>query len=105
MAQRYIGAVESLQTVWRERLREHRALRSDAVAWAIIDLLPAYPIVTATAVMAATGRDRSTVLRAFEELSAAGVLHPTTEGQRNQLFETRELLVLIEQMEAGSLTT
>ena len=66
--------------------------------------MPAYPIVTAAAVMSATGRDRSTVLRALEELCAAGVLHPTTEGKRNQLFETSELLELIEQMEVGQLT-
>jgi len=103
MAQRYIAKVETLQETWRERLRAHRAVRSDAAAWAIIDLLPAYPIVTAAAVMTATGRDRSTVLRAFERLSSADVLHPTTEGKRNQLFEASELLLLIEQMEAGQL--
>lgn len=51
--------------------------------------------------MSATGRDRSTVLRAFEELGLADVLHPTTGGKRNQLFEASELLLLIEQMEAG----
>ncbi len=103
LAQRYVAKVETLQGTWRERLRAHRAIRSDAAAWTIIDLLPAYPIVTAAAVMTATGRDRSTVLRAFEELSSAGVLHPTTEGKRNQLFEASELLLLIEQMEAGQL--
>ena len=65
--------------------------------------MPAYPIVTAAAVMTAVGRDRSTVLRAFEELNSAGVLHLTTEGKRNQLFEASELLLLIEQMEAGQL--
>jgi Fic family protein len=103
MAQRYVAKVETLQETWRERLRTHRAVRSDAAAWAIIDLLPAYPIVTAAAAMTAIGRDRSTVLRAFEELSSADVLHPTTEGKRNQLFEASELLLLIEQMEAGQL--
>jgi Fic family protein len=104
VAQRYIVKVEMLQAVWRERLRGIRAVRSDAAAWAIIGLLPAYPVVTAAAVIAATGRDRSNVLRGLEELSAAGVLHPTTEGKRNQLFETSELLLLIEQMEAGQLS-
>jgi Fic family protein len=103
LAQRCVAKVETLQETWRERLRAHRAIRSDAAAWTIIDLLPAYPIVTAAAVMTATGRDRSTVLRAFEELSSADVLHPTTEGKRNQLFEASELLLLLEQMEAGQL--
>lgn len=103
MAQRYIAEVEKLQEAWRDRLRAHRVVRSDAAAWTIIDLLPAYPIVTAAAAMTATGRDRSTVLRAFEELSSADVLHPTTEGKRNQLFEASELLLLIEQMEADQL--
>jgi Fic family protein len=104
LAQRYVATVETLQETWRERLRAHRAIRSDAAAWTIIDLLPAYPIVTAAALLSATGRDRSTVLRALEELCAAGVLHPTTAGKRNQLFETNELLQLIEQMEGGQLT-
>jgi Fic family protein len=104
LAQRYIAKVETLQETWRERLRAHRVVRSDAAAWTIIDLLPAYPIVTAAAVMSATGRDRSTVLRALDELCAAGVLHPATEGKRNQLFESSELLGLIVQMEVGQLT-
>jgi Fic family protein len=103
LARSYIAKVETLQMTWRERLSAHRALRSDSVAWMIIDLLPAYPIMTAAAAVAATGRDKSSVSRALEELCAAGVLQPATESKRNQLFETNGLLTLIAQMEDGQL--
>jgi Fic family protein len=101
LAQRNVAAVEKLRTTWQERLRAHRAPRSDAVAWRIIDLLPAHPIMTAAAAVAATGRDKSSVSRGLEELCAAGVLRPATESKRNQLFEAPDLLMLIEGTEEG----
>ncbi|MFI5231402.1 MAG: Fic family protein [Gemmatimonadales bacterium] len=103
IAQRYVAEVEALQTTWRERLRARRALRSDSAAWLIIDLLPAHPIVTAAAAIAATGRDKSSVSRALDELCEAGILRPSTESKRNQLFEAAGLLDLIAQMEEGRL--
>jgi Fic family protein len=102
LAQRYVAEVEKLQIAWQQKLRAHRALRSDSVAWRIIDLLPAHPIITAAAVIAATDRDKSGVSRAFDELCAAEVLRPATESKRNQLFEASDLLHVIEQMESGA---
>ena len=103
LAQRYVADVEKLQATWREQLRAHRALRADSAAWLIIDLLPAHPIVTAAAIIAATNRDKSGVSRALDELCAAGVLRPPAESKRNQLFEAPALLELIEQIEDGRL--
>jgi hypothetical protein len=96
-----VGDVEKLRVKWRELLRAHSAPRSDAVAWSIIDLLPAHPIMTAGAAIAVTGRDKSSVSRGLDDLCAAGVLRPVTDSKRNQLFEAPDLLKLIERIEQG----
>lgn len=102
LAQRYLTEVEGLREKWRERLSTRRAPRADAVAWLIVDLLPTHPIMTATAAIAATGRDKSSVSRGLEDLCDAGVLRPVTAGKRNQMFEARDLLALIERIESDS---
>jgi Fic family protein len=101
LAQRYVTAVEKLRAQSRERLKTYRSPRADAVAWLIIDLLPAHPIMTAAAAIAATGRDKSSVSRGLEDLCAAGVLRPATGSKRNQMFEAPDLLTLIEQVESA----
>ncbi|HEV8411537.1 MAG TPA: Fic family protein [Gemmatimonadaceae bacterium] len=101
LAQRFVADVEKLRAKWRDMLRAHSSPRADAVAWSIIDLLPAHPIITAGAAIAATSRDKSSVSRGLDELCAAGVLRPATESKRNRLFEAPELLKLIQRIEQG----
>lgn len=48
LATSYLHAVQALAGRWRERLSGlPRRPRSDAAAWAIIDLLPGHPLITA----------------------------------------------------------
>lgn len=104
LAQAYVVAVDELRERWRGRLRATTgAPRADAAAWAIIDLLPAHPMMSAPVATAVTGRAKSRVYEAVEQLVVAGVLLPLSDGKRNRWWEAVGLLDLIAQLEAGEL--
>jgi Fic family protein len=102
LAGAYVNAVRTLQEHWRTRLRTSPQVpRADATAWAIIDLLPAHPMLSAPVASAVTGRAKSRVYEAIEQLEAVGVLTPISPGHRNRLWEADGLLDLVAQLEAG----
>lgn len=102
LARTYIEAVRALQERWRDQLRAlDAAPRADAAAWAIIDLLPAHPMISAPVAAAVTGRARGRIYEAIEQLVTAGVLLPLSAGRRNRWWEAVGLLELIAQIEAG----
>lgn len=101
LARRYAASVAHLQHGWRERLRAAAAPRSDAAAWAIIDVLPAHPVVTVPVAVAATRRTKPAVTAGVSELEAAGVLRPLGNSARNRAWEADGLLDLIVDLEAG----
>ena len=101
LANDYRGRVADLQNAWRERVRTHSDPRADAAAWAMIDALPAHPIVTVAVGVAATGRTRPAVNNGIAELESAGVLIPLGTSRRNRSWEADGLLDLIAGLEAG----
>ncbi len=101
LAQWYLDAVRALQDDWRTMLSEAAAPRSDAAAWAVIDVLPAHPMLSAPVAVAATSRAKAAVYQALEQLETAGVLIPMTASRRNRVWEARGLLELVAQMDAG----
>lgn len=106
LARAYVMAVSALQERWREQLRATKsAPRADAAAWAMIDLLPAHPMISAPVAAAVSGRAKSRVYEAIEQLVGAAVLVPLSEGKRNRWWESAGLLDLIGRLEAGELPT
>ncbi|HEX8849111.1 MAG TPA: Fic family protein, partial [Gemmatimonadaceae bacterium] len=104
LATAYLRAVGALTESWRQQLRATVAPpRAGATAWAIIDILPAHPMITAPVATAVTGRTKAVVYDAIQELVAAGVLLPLSESRRNQAWEAVGLLDLLESLEAGTL--
>jgi Fic family protein len=101
LAARYLGKVERLMEEWRQKLTHASDPRADAAAWAIIDVLPAHPVVTVPVAAAAVGRTKAAIYEAFRQLAAAGVLIPLSTSQRNQSWEAAGLLDLLEELEAG----
>ncbi len=93
--------VSDLQEQWRAKLRTSSAPRSDAVAWAVIDELPAHPIIGVPVAVAITGRTKPAINNAMGQLAEAGVLIPMTELRRNRSWEAAGLLDLIAEMESG----
>lgn len=103
LAREYVVAVEEKADAWRGALIKHGAPRSDAAAWAILNVLPAHPMITSPAAIAATGRARAAVHQGLEQLESAGVLKLVSAARRNRVWEATGLLDLIEGLEAGRL--
>ena len=103
LAQSYLQAIQSLIDEWREKLRNHANPRADSLAWKIISILPAHPMITGPVAEAATDGARSSVNIAIEQLVAAGVLVPVSNAKKNRSWEAADLLGLIARLEAGEL--
>jgi Fic family protein len=102
LARGYVEEVETLMNDWRQRLADSSsAPRKGAAAWAIIDVLPAHPMVTGPVAVAATGRAKAAVYQAIGQLKDAGVLIPLSESRRNQAWEAAGLLDLIAALQVG----
>jgi Fic family protein len=101
LANTYLERVAELQDSWRERLRAQGAPRSDAAVWALVEVLPAHPALTVAVGVAATRRSKPAIGQAIEQLVDVGVLTPISTGKRDRIWEARELLALIEELETG----
>lgn len=101
LAAAYLGDVARLQERWRELLRGHSGPRADAAAWALIDVLPAHPIVTVPVGVAATRRSKPAITHAIAQLEAAGVLAQVSDSMRNRAWEAEGLLDIIASVESG----
>ncbi|MDQ6830981.1 MAG: hypothetical protein M3081_19125, partial [Gemmatimonadota bacterium] len=64
-------------------------------------LLPAHPMISAPVAAAVTERAKSKIYAGIEQLVAASVLLPLSEGRRNRWWEAAGLLDLIARLEAG----
>lgn len=101
LAERYAARVEALRDRWRAALQGASSPRADAAAWAIIDVLPAHPIVTVATAAEATARTKPAVNGAIAQLEAAGVLQPVSSSKRNRAWEADGLLRLLVEAEQG----
>jgi Fic family protein len=101
LATAYLAAVQKLAMQWSAQLAAGAAPRADAAAWAVIDVLPAHPVITAPVAAAATGRAKAAIHQALGELEDAGVLTPLSAARRNRSWEAVGLLELIANLEAG----
>jgi Fic family protein len=88
--------VVQLQGAWRQRAGRPRA---DSSAEAIIEALPARPIITSALAVELTGRTPQAVNAALVELEKAGVLRSISTGPRRRAFEAPELIQLVNAFE------
>lgn len=100
LARKFGSDVRDLQQQWRDSLKEE-GIRSDAVAWKIIELLPAYPVISTPVLVAAVGAERVPVFRAVETLERLGILEPANESKRYRLWEPTGLSALIAILESA----
>ncbi|HSJ31153.1 MAG TPA: Fic family protein [Longimicrobiales bacterium] len=105
LAQNYVDTVAEQGERWRSMLRDsHAHVRSDAAAWAIIDVLPMHPLITAPIAAAAVQRSKPQVYAAIEQLLVAGILTPAGRAGRAQVYEAAGMLDLITASETGEAT-
>jgi Fic family protein len=103
LAGAYLREVQQLIAAWRAKLSRPAPPRSDAAAWAVIDILPGYPVISAPVAAAVTGRSKPQIYEALEQLEAAGVLTLLSASRRNRGWEAVGMLDLLERLEAGQL--
>ena len=104
LARGYLAEVQALSERWRMMLAASASPpRADAAAWAIIDVLPAHPLITASVATAATRRSKPAVYQAIRDLEAAEVLVPLSTGKRDRRWEAAGLLDLLAELEDGRL--
>lgn len=102
LARRYVDAVAEMVESWRVMLANSRLrLRSDAAAWEIIEILPAYPLLSAPIAAAAIRKSKPQVYQAIEQLVEAKVLQPAGRAGRTQVFEAAGLLNVLAALERG----
>ncbi|MGH7718119.1 MAG: hypothetical protein ACREON_04655 [Gemmatimonadaceae bacterium] len=102
LARAYLEGVRALRERWRHQLAALPSTpRADAAAWAVIEILPAHPLITAAVAVAATGRAKAAIYQAFAQLKKAGVLLALSDARRNLTWEAAGLLDLIVLLEAG----
>ena len=98
-----VAAVDQLRPGWQAKLAAHRnvrALRSDAAAWQVLDLLPRHLVLTAPIVAEGLGLTRKGAGDALQTLADAGVLTlystsaPTGRGRPARVYVSEELLGL-----------
>ena len=98
-AEQYLTRAEDLTEEWTRKLRAGPNPRSDAAAWAVIDVLAGYPVITVGVAVAATGRTKPAVGAAINQLVEAGVLVPLSASKRNRAWEAAGLLDLVVEMD------
>lgn len=103
LANEYLRAVEELRERWRAQLTATAPPKKNAAAWALIDVLPAHPLITASVAAVATGRSKAPIYDAIMNLEAAGVLTALSPGKRNQSWEATGLLDLLAGLEAAQI--
>ena len=94
--------VTEMHEGWQELLTQ-RGKRSDSVAWKVVDILPAYPVVTVPLLMAELNTARLSTYGAVEILEETGILEPVTSGSRNREWVPSGFPELLERFELGAL--
>jgi Fic family protein len=95
-SRRLAGQVKQLQGQWREAAGQPRA---DSTASAVIELLPAEPVVSVELVMDRLRRSDEAARQALNRLESAGVVQQVTLGRRNRAWEAVGLFALVDEME------
>lgn len=85
-----------LQETWRKRAGQPRRHSS---AEALIQLLPAHPVLTLATATRILGRSKQAANEGIAPLAKSGILHPTTVARRNRAWEARELFAIVDGME------
>ena len=97
-----VAQVGVLERSWRDRLSAigDRRLRSDALAWDVLDMIPRHPTLTSPSVARELGVTGKAATSALGTLAAAGILTEygtlrEGRGQPPKLYVSVELLGLV----------
>lgn len=95
-AERLGAQVDELRAQWERRLPP---MRSHATARALLDVLPALPVLDANEAATGTGRSLVSARRGLEQLTELGILKPLNARKWGKGWEAPELFDLVTQFE------
>jgi len=85
------GALKALREDWRLR----RRFRTNSAALRMLDILPDYPVTTASRMAGRLGLSMPATLTGISQLVDAGILRERTGYRRNRIFSAPEVLRLL----------
>ena len=95
-ASRFDAEVSELQSSWRQQVGP---ARRDSAVHALIETLPAAPVLTVSTAAELTGRSFQATSQGIRRLVEAGVLAQVNVGRRNRAFESPELIEAFNSLE------
>lgn len=95
-AGRFDTEVRTLQSSWRLRVGP---ARRDSAVHALIEALPAAPVLTVSSAAELIGRSFPATSQGIQRLAKAGVLAQVNVGRRNRAFEAPELIEAFNSLE------
>jgi Fic family protein len=95
-AERLADDVATLQKQWMERLGSPR---KDSSAWAIVEALPAHPVIDVPTAARLAAVSDVAAGRALNRMEQLGILQNIGERQRGRTWECRELFDLVSEVE------
>ena len=95
-ASRFDAEVRVLQSSWRHRVGP---ARRDAAVHALIEALPAAPVLTVATAAELIDRSFQATSQGIQRLVEAGVLAQVNVGRRNRAFESPELIEVFNSLE------
>ena len=100
LANAYVDGVEALRERWQLQRSSHEPAANPVDARrAIVDALPANPVIAAARAAAITGRTERETIGDLDALVAAGVLVPHAEGPSHRWWEAAGVTHLVAQLE------
>ncbi|MCJ0893684.1 hypothetical protein [Rhodococcus sp. ARC_M5] len=85
----------------RAEYAELTRARSDSVVWRLLDALAAQPVVDSAYVRGTFGVSEIAAQRAIDKLDEAGVLHQTSKGRRNRVWQADDILAALDHFADG----
>ncbi len=101
-AEQLAEEIRKLQEIWSAKAGSPRA---HSAAAAIIDLLPAHPLMTVATAQELTSRSKQAANEGVAALERAGVLKQITVGKRNRAWEAQGLFDLVNSSEHALATS
>jgi Fic family protein len=101
LAETYLEQISTCQEDFRSKVTKKFNPRSDSSIWAIIDLLPAYPVITIGMLVESIGKTKAALNQAVLQLEESKILVPISTGARNRMWESPAILTLLENLNEG----
>ncbi|MBY4213882.1 Fic family protein [Rhodococcus fascians] len=87
--------------VARAEYIERIVARSDSVIWKLVDALVAQPVVDNAYVRNTFAVSEIAAQRAIDKLTEVGILHQTSKGRRNRVWQAEEILAALDDFADG----